>query len=66
MRFDDLVQFLEAEGFKHKHRSGTSHHVFVKKLEKGAVLVNLQRGTDGKAKPYQVKQVIGVFVKRGL
>ncbi len=51
---DDLVQILIRLGFE-KRNSGSSHRIFLKDGIEG--IINLQKTKDGKAKPYQVKQV---------
>jgi hypothetical protein len=50
--FDDLCKMLTYLGFK--NRTNSSHHIFSK--EGVREIINLQ-ARDGKAKPYQVKQV---------
>lgn len=50
--YDDLCSLLERLGFVSRQR-GSSHRTF----KFGAAFVNLQRGSAGKAKPYQVRQV---------
>jgi hypothetical protein len=57
--FDDLAACLEYHGFQKKIKS--SHHIFTRKGV--AEIINLQPKRDGKAKPYQVKQVRGIFIK---
>jgi hypothetical protein len=56
--FDDLCRLLRQLGFTERIRG--SHHLFRKEgvLDK----VNLQRD-DGKAKPYQVRQVRAIILK---
>jgi hypothetical protein len=53
IRFAELVRLVEALGFKRRRTSG-SHHIF---KAPGLPLINLQ-SEGGKAKPYQVRQVI--------
>lgn len=53
--FDDLVLALRAVGFELDRVRG-SHRSF-RSEEHPAECPNLQPGADGKAKPYQVKQV---------
>ena len=56
--FDDLRQLLLRLGFEERVRS--SHHMFRRQgIEEK---INLQRD-DGKAKPYQVRQVRAVILK---
>ena len=54
VRFGDLLALVEAFGFRLVRTSG-SHHIF----ERAGIpeLVNLQN-VKGKAKPYQVRQVL--------
>jgi hypothetical protein len=56
--FDDLCQLLRHLGFDERIRG--SHHIFTK--EGVGEILNLQP-KDGKAKPYQVKQVRGVILR---
>ena len=49
--FEDLCYLLERLGFNCRQR-GTSHRVY----QKGVGFVNVQPGSAGKAKPYQVAQ----------
>jgi hypothetical protein len=51
---DDLIKILIAFGFEERKAPG-SHRIFTKKNIAG--IINLQKNKDGKAKPYQVKQV---------
>jgi predicted RNA binding protein YcfA (HicA-like mRNA interferase family) len=51
---DDLVGILTTLGFEERRSLG-SHRIFTKKNVAG--IINLQKSKDGKAKPYQVKQV---------
>jgi len=51
---DDLVKILVWLKFEER-RSGGSHRIFFKDGLEG--IINLQETKDGKAKPYQVKQV---------
>jgi hypothetical protein len=55
--FDDLCHLLTRLGF-HK-RTKASHHIFTK--DGIPDIVNLQPRHDGKAKPYQVRQVRGII-----
>ncbi|MCH8151595.1 MAG: type II toxin-antitoxin system HicA family toxin [Planctomycetes bacterium] len=53
IRFDDLRRLLSRLGFEERIRG--DHHIF---MRLGIVeIINLQPLPDGKAKPYQVKQV---------
>ena len=51
---DDLVQILVRPAFEER-KTGGSHRIFLKEGIEG--ILNLQKTKDGKAKPYQVKQV---------
>ena len=54
VRFADLCYLLEALDFRRRRGKG-SHVIFTKA---GVIeIINLQPRKDGKAKPYQVKQV---------
>lgn len=56
--FADLCNLLERLGFEARVRS--SHHIFRKEGIKEKI--NLQKD-DGKAKPYQVRQVRNIILK---
>ena len=53
IRFEDLCHLLDRLGFHNRIKS--SHRIFTK--DGIPAILNLQPGRDGKAKPYQVKQV---------
>jgi hypothetical protein len=53
IHFEDLCHLMTR--FDFKNRTKGSHHIFSKSGIPD--IVNLQPGRDGKAKPYQVKQV---------
>ncbi len=59
IRFDELRSLLIKLGFTERIKG--SHHIFVKKdvLE----IINIQPQSDGKAKPYQVKQIREIIVR---
>ncbi len=59
IRFSDLRDALKTLGFDERTKGG--HHIF----SKGGVaeIINLQPLADGKAKPYQVKQVRNILLK---
>jgi hypothetical protein len=61
IRFQDLVSALNRLGFEMRVKG--DHHIFTK--EGVAEILNLQP-RDGKAKPYQVKQVRAVITAYGL
>jgi hypothetical protein len=56
VRFSDLVKVC-AEYFGEPRQDGTSHKVY-KTPWPGDPRVNIQRGKDGNAKAYQVRQVL--------
>ena len=59
IRFNDLRMLLLNMGFKERIKG--THHVF---YHKNVVeIINLQPLPDGKAKPYQVKQVRNIILK---
>ena len=60
-QFDDLRQLLLRLGFEERVRGG--HHMF--RRQGVEEKINLQRD-DGKAKPYQVRQVRAVILKHKL
>ncbi len=62
LRFEQVIQLAEGFGFKLARVSG-SHHIFTH--PKIAELVNLQ-DCDGKAKPYQVRQLLRIAEKNNL
>ncbi len=60
VRYSDLCHFLELAGFEFKGQVNTSHRKYQHpKCPKE--LVNVQEGRDGKAKPYQVRQVLDLI-----
>lgn len=59
IRFEDLTRMLARLGFDCRIKG--DHHIFSK--EEVAEIINLQPLKDGKAKPYQVKQVRGLILK---
>ena len=62
IRFDELVALLEAFGFRLSRVSG-SHHIF--EHPKVREVVNIQN-VRGKAKPYQLKQVLALVEEYNL
>ena len=60
VRFDDLAKVCDYY-FGQPRQKGTSHHVY-KTPWKGDPRVNIQN-KKGKAKPYQVKQVLAAIAK---
>ncbi len=61
VRFARLLKIAEMFFGKPRNR-GTSHYPF-KMPWQGEPRINLQKGKDGKAKPYQVKQVKVALLK---
>lgn len=60
--FNDLRRLLMAMGFDERIKG--SHHIFSRE---GVVeIIDLQPLPDGKAKPYQVKQVRQIVARYGL
>jgi hypothetical protein len=61
VRFDDLAKVC-ADHFGEARQDGTSHKVY-KTPWQGDPRVNIQRGKDGNAKAYQVRQVLGAITR---
>lgn len=61
VRFSDLSRIC-AHYFGEPRNKGTSHHVY-KTPWQGDPRVNIQKGKDGKAKAYQVRQVLAAITK---
>jgi hypothetical protein len=61
VRFDDLANVC-AEYFGEPRQQGTSHKVY-KTPWHGDPRVNIQRGKDGNAKAYQVRQVLDAIAR---
>ncbi len=59
IRFHDLRKLLLKCGFSERVRG--DHYIFTK--ENIGEIINLQPLKDGKAKPYQIKQVRNLFLK---
>jgi hypothetical protein len=59
IRFQDLRKLLSQYGFSERIRG--DHHIFTR--EDIFEILNLQPLKDGRAKPYQVKQVRNIFLK---
>ncbi len=62
VRFSELAKIC-LHYFGEPRNKGTSHHVY-KMPWQGDPRVNIQKGKDGKAKVYQVKQVLTAIKKR--
>ncbi len=63
VRFSDLVLLVEAAGFTLRGSEG-SHRLYAH--PDVPERLNLQRGRDGKAKGYQVRQFLTVLDRHGL
>ena len=61
VRFDDLAKVC-AHYFGEPRQEGTSHKVY-KTPWQGDPRVNIQRGKDGNAKAYQVRQVLDAIAR---
>jgi len=61
VRFDDLAKVCAAY-FGEPRQDGTSHKVY-KTPWQGDPRVNIQRGKDGNAKVYQVRQVLDAIAR---
>jgi hypothetical protein len=59
IRFQDLCKVMIRFGFKERIRG--SHHIYSKPDVQE--IINLQEGGNGKAKPYQVRQVREILVR---
>jgi predicted RNA binding protein YcfA (HicA-like mRNA interferase family) len=65
VRFHELCLLLEHLGFVERRRAG-SHRIYRHGSRQDVPLVNLQAGGTGKAKPYQVRQVLSIIDAYGL
>jgi hypothetical protein len=61
VRFDDLAKVC-ADYFGEPRQDGTSHKVYRTPWQ-GDPRVNIQRGKDGNAKAYQVRQVLDAIAR---
>jgi hypothetical protein len=61
VRFDDLAKIC-TDHFGEPRQDGTSHKVY-KTPWQGDPRVNIQRGKDGNAKAYQVRQVLDAIAR---
>ena len=61
LRFSRLMKITESF-FDKPRNKGSSHYPF-KVPWQGEPRINLQKGKDGKAKPYQIKQVRLALIK---
>jgi hypothetical protein len=62
VRFEDVCRLAEGFGFQLDRTSG-SHHIFRHPL---GLMLNLQPDRNGQAKPYQVRQLLGLVEENGL
>jgi hypothetical protein len=60
VRFRDLCGLLARIGYALDRKRG-SHLIYRHSWRRDLPLVNLQEGQAGKAKPYQVRQVVGLI-----
>ena len=62
LRFDELCRLAECYGWLFERQDGTSHKVYRHPAlgNTPAALMNFQK-KDGKAKPYQVRQLLGAI-----
>ncbi len=65
IRFRDLCRLVERLGYVERRHAG-SHHIYKHPTRTDLPMLNLQMGRGGKAKPYQVKQVLAVIDDYGL
>jgi hypothetical protein len=62
--FDDVVRICEQHFGTPRQRSGS--HVVFKTPWQGDPRVNVQKGKNGRAKSYQVRQVLGAIDRLGV
>jgi len=62
IRFADLCGLAQAFGFRLDRISG-SHHIF---WHPRGLMLNLQPDRNGQAKPYQIRQLLGLVEENGL
>jgi hypothetical protein len=62
VRFEDVCRLAEGFGF-HLDRTSGSHHIF---RHSRGLMLNLQPDRNGQAKPYQVRQLLGLVEENGL
>jgi hypothetical protein len=58
--FDDLCSLVERIGYVKRRQTG-SHRIYRHPARPDLPLINLQRSRSGKAKPYQVRQVLDII-----
>ena len=59
VRFRDVCSLMEWLGYKLDRKHG-SQRIYRHPSRRDLPIVNLQEGESGKAKPYQVRQVLGI------
>jgi hypothetical protein len=62
VRFEDVSRLAQGFGFQLDRTSG-SHHIFRHPL---GLMLNLQPDRNRQAKPYQVRQLLGLVEENGL
>ena len=65
MKFKDLCALVESLGYRFDRQAG-SHKLYWHPSRRDLPRINLQEGKSGKAKPYQVKQVLKIIDDNGL
>lgn len=65
VRFRDLRRLVEHLGYVERRQIG-SHRIYRHAKMPDPPLINLQEGRAGKAKPYQVRQVLAIVDAYGL
>lgn len=62
LRYSDLCRLAEYFGWEFERQAGTSHRIYVNRRLSGrpGELLNFQN-RDGKAKPYQVRQLVSAI-----
>ena len=68
LTFDELCRLAEYAGYGFERQRGTSHRVHKNPSiqDKLYQLLNIQRGKNGEAKQYQVKQLLEMIEKYDL
>jgi hypothetical protein len=65
IRYRDLCELVIRLGYVFDRQHG-AHRIYRHSSRPDLPLVNLQQGSGGKAKPYQVRQVLGIIETHGL
>ena len=68
VEFNDLCYLIDKIGFELRPRTGSSHLIYnnSKIHDRNDSMLNMQESKDGKAKPYQVRQVLNIIERYGL